>query len=95
MSSTSLEIAIDPAKLLLVGLLSNDGSLHEVVAAVCRFVVVRPRGIPDGSSKVAVEIVFDPLEQQPAHPYYCDRSRLVRRLAAPDRVKKVRPYLPV
>jgi hypothetical protein len=90
-----MEIAIDPARLLLVGLLHDDGSLHEFVAAVCRFVVFRPPGIPEGPAKVAVEIVFDPLEQQPAHPYYCDRARLVRRVAAPDRVKQVRPYLPV
>jgi hypothetical protein len=83
------EILIDPARLLLVGLQSGDGDIHTFVAVVCRFLVVRRPNIPP---RVAVEILFDPDEQEPTAPYYCDRARMVRRLAAPGRVKQVRPY---
>ena len=86
------EILIDPAKLLLVGLEHNDGNLDTFVAVVCRFLIVRR---PNTPPQVAVEVLFDPDEQQPTTPYYCDRARLVRRLAVPGRVKQVRPYLPV
>ena len=84
------EILVDPAKLLLVGLLSDDGTLHSFVAVVCRFLVVDRQGLP----RVAIEVLYDPEVQQPTHVYYCDRARMVRRLAAPERVKQVRPYLP-
>jgi len=89
--NTSFEIMVDPAKLLVVGLESDDGLLHEFVTTICRFVVLRPQGQP----KVAVEILYDPDVQQPAAVYYCDRARMVRRLAAPHRVRHVRPYVPV
>ncbi len=89
MNPPPYEVQIDPAKLLLVGLEDNEGQIHTFVALVCRFLVKRGT---DGLPRVAVEIVFDPDDQQPLTVYYCDRARLQRRFAAPSRVKQIRPY---
>jgi len=86
------EILIDPARLLIVDLLHNDGEVHTFVVAVCRFLVVPG---PDGLPRVSVEILYDPDEQAPMVPYYRDRAGMMRRLAAPGRVRRVRPYAQV
>jgi hypothetical protein len=54
------EILIDPAKLLLVTLQSDDGAVHTFVVVVCRFLV--NRAARDPGPHVAVEIVYDPDE---------------------------------
>lgn len=81
------QIRVDPARLLVVDYIQNrdDGRETSVVAILCRYVPVR-------RALVAVELLWDPLEQQPLAPYYATRAHLRRELIRPSWLVQVRPY---
>jgi hypothetical protein len=85
------EVAVDPENLLRVRyqdpLHLNDAT---IVALTCAYVPAIGRG---GQRQVAVELVFDPAEQNPANAYYCDPQRLQQVLIPPGSLRGIKPYL--
>ena len=86
---TSFELLVDPRRMLRVTLVDAGGQEGEVAAVTCAYV---PAAGADGVVRVAVEGTSDPAVPPPAAPYYCPTERLERRLLAPGRLRRIRPY---
>ena len=86
---TSYDILVDPERLLRVRFLDPARTEQNLVALTCGYVPVHGT---DGRIRVAVEIVVDPMMQNPAVPYYCDPQRLQRYLVAPGDLRGIMPY---
>jgi hypothetical protein len=89
---TSYEILVDPQRLLRIRFVDPASGQQNLVAVTCGYVPARG---PDGTAKVAVEIVVDPAMQNPGVPYYCDPQRLQRYVIPPGYLKGVQPYVAV
>lgn len=86
---SSYDILIDPQRLMRVKFLDPARVEQNMVALTCGYVPARGS---DARVRVAVEIVVDPAEQNPAVPYYCDPQRLQRYLVAPGDLRGIMPY---
>ena len=87
---TSYEILVDPKRLLRIRFLDPTRDEQDLVALTCAYV---PARAPDGSPRVAVEIVVDPAMQNPGVPYYCDPQRLRHYTIPPGHLRGIQPYL--
>jgi len=85
------EVAVDPENLLNVRYVDPLQRVEvRVVALTCAYVPVIGN---DGRRRVAVELVFDPVEQTPGVPYYCEPQRLQQVLIPPGFLRGVHPYV--
>jgi hypothetical protein len=85
------ERLVDPRRLLRVMIEEPTGE-REVTAYRCAYV---PALSPQGTTSVAVEIVWDPATPNPSSAYSCPEDRFERRVLSPTRVKKIRPYISI
>ncbi|MBI4699724.1 MAG: hypothetical protein HY744_00930 [Deltaproteobacteria bacterium] len=86
---SAYEHAVDPQRMLRVAFVDGAGSELEVAAVTCAYV---PAHSPAGDLRVALQIVWDPGNPNPAAPYYCPADRFERILLPPARVKRIGPY---
>lgn len=86
------ELVVNPQKMLRVIFQHPTEGEREVTALTCAYV---PAISPNGETSVAIELVWDPHDQNPRSPYTCPVERLERLLLSPSRLKKIRPYEPV
>lgn len=90
MISANYEVAVDPENLIKVRCLHPVlGTEMLLVALACAYVPVTGM---NGRRQVAVEVVYDPAEQNPAVPYYADPMRLQQLLIPPGHLRGVHPY---
>jgi hypothetical protein len=83
------EVAVDPENLVKVRYVDSQGTTVAVVALTCAYVPALGSG---SRRQIAIEIVFDPMMQNPAVPYYCDPHQLRQVLVSPRALRGIGPY---
>lgn len=78
MEIESAHIHVNPDRLLRVTYIDAAGNEQSVVALVCHYTAV--------NEKIAVEVLFDPIEPEPSAVYQCPRERIEQIVLSPKKV---------
>jgi hypothetical protein len=82
-------IFVDPNRLVCVHLRRIDGKVDRLRAIACGYVSIQE----DGSNKLALEVLYDPENQEPNAGYVLQDSSHLERLIVPaTALVQVHPY---
>ncbi len=90
MGADEYELNVDPEMLVVATMAKPNGTIN-LVALSCSYVPITQLG---ASRAMAIEVIYDPLNQTPVVPYCCPANQLSSLVVPPKALLHVRPYDP-